>query len=106
MAETATDSPVLATTASVTAESVERCHLDSDALILARLAALVATRASTISYLPHVWDAIDAGVTIERVRDLLVAIAPIVGSERVMSAASSIRDARAFLIEIADEANG
>ncbi len=96
----ANDTPVLDTIAAMTLESVERCGLDVDALLLVRIAALAAVDAKPASYLLHVGPAVDAGVTIERVQDVLVAVAPIVGTARVMSASLAITEALGMAIEI------
>jgi hypothetical protein len=52
-----------------------------------RLAALVAVDAPTMSYLLNLGTA-DAGVTLEDVQGVLIAVAPIVGTPRVVSAAA------------------
>ncbi|MEV0694012.1 carboxymuconolactone decarboxylase family protein [Streptomyces sp. NPDC050388] len=83
---TASETPAVDTIAAMTIDSVERCHMDERTLILARLAALVAMDAPVISYLAHVNPAIKADLTVEQLQDLLVAIAPVVGTARVMSA--------------------
>ena len=79
--------PVLETLAAMTAESVARCGLDANSLLVARIAALAAVDAPAASYLLHVGPAVDAGVTIEQIQDILVAVAPIVGTPRTVSAA-------------------
>jgi len=90
---TDSETPVLDTIAAMTAESLARCDLDENALIAARLAALVAVDAPAASYLMHIGPAIDAGVTVEQVQDILVAVAPIVGTARTVSAAAKITEA-------------
>ncbi|MFE7392455.1 carboxymuconolactone decarboxylase family protein [Streptomyces sp. NPDC057582] len=85
----------------MTVDSIERCGLDDSTLILTRLAALVAMDAPTIS-LAHVDPAMKADLTIEQVQDVLVAIAPVVGTARVMSAATHITEALGIAIEVAE----
>jgi alkylhydroperoxidase/carboxymuconolactone decarboxylase family protein YurZ len=96
----ADETPVLDTIAAMTLASVERCGLDADALLLVRIAALAAVDAKPASYLLHVGPAVEAGVTIEQVQDVLVAVAPIVGTARVMSASLAITEALGLAIEI------
>ena len=96
------DAPVLETVAALTAVSIERSDLAADELILARLAALAAVDARPISYLAHVGAAVESGVTVERVQDVLVAIAPIIGTARVMSAALNITEALGLAIAVAE----
>jgi alkylhydroperoxidase/carboxymuconolactone decarboxylase family protein YurZ len=98
------ETPVLDTLTAITAESVARTGLDVDELLLVRLAALAAVDAPAVSYLLHVGPAVDAGVTIEQVQDVLVAIAPIVGTARTMSAALNITEALGVAIAVADTA--
>ena len=92
------DGPVLETLAAMTAASVERCDLPPDTLLLVRIAALAAVDARPVSYLAHVGPAVEVGVTVEDVQNVLVAVAPIVGTTRVMSAAASIAEALGFAI--------
>ena len=96
----ASETPVLDTLAAMTLESVERCGLDPQALLLVRIAALAAVDAKPASYLLHVGPALEAGVTIDQVQDVLVAIAPIVGTARVMSASLAITEALGVAIVI------
>jgi alkylhydroperoxidase/carboxymuconolactone decarboxylase family protein YurZ len=95
---TDSDTPVLDTLAAMTAESVARCGLDENSLLIARIAALVAVDAPAASYLMHVGPAAEAGVTVEQVQDILVAVAPIVGAPRTMSAAVRITEALGIAI--------
>jgi len=98
MADPSTDSPVLDTLAAMTAESLARCGLDENSLLAVRIAALVAVDAPAASYLMHVGPAMEAGVTVEQVQDILVAVAPIVGTPRTMSAAAKITEALGIVI--------
>ncbi|MER5716482.1 carboxymuconolactone decarboxylase [Streptomyces sp. NPDC002132] len=99
---TASETPVLDTIAAMTIDSVERCHMDDRTLILARVAALVAMDAPAISYLAHVTPAVKAEFTVEHLQDLLVAIAPVVGTARVMSAAGHIAEAFGVALALAE----
>jgi alkylhydroperoxidase/carboxymuconolactone decarboxylase family protein YurZ len=103
MAGASSDSPVLDTLAAITAESVARCGLDENSLLTARIAALVAVDAPASSYLLHVGPAVDAGVTVEQVQDILIAVAPIVGTPRTASAAAKITEALGIVIIALEE---
>ena len=92
------DTPVLDTLAAMTAASLERCDLPGDTLLLVRLAALVAVDARPMSYLAHIGAAAETGVTLEDAQNVLVAVAPIVGTARVMSAAIHITEALGLAI--------
>ncbi len=85
--------PVLETLGAMTAASLERCDLPSDTLLLVRLAALIAVDARPMSYLAHIGAAVETGVTLEDAQNVLVAVAPLVGTARVMSAAINIAEA-------------
>ncbi|MFE2432597.1 carboxymuconolactone decarboxylase family protein [Streptomyces sp. NPDC059373] len=96
------ETPVLDTLTAMTLDSIERCGLPADTLILTRIAALAAMDAPPMSYLAHVDPAIKANLTPTQVQDVLVAIAPIVGTARAMSAASHITEALGFAVAVAE----
>ena len=98
MTGASSETPVLDMLAAMTAESLARTGLDANSLVTARLAALVAVDAPAASYLMHVGAAVDAGVTAEQVQDILVAVAPIVGAPRTISAAEKITDALGVVV--------
>ena len=97
-----TDTPVLDTIAAMTLDSIERCGLAPDTMMIARIAALVAMDAPPVSYLAHLDPAISSGVTSDQVQDVLVAIAPIVGTPRIASAAGHIAKALGFAIAVSE----
>ncbi|MEJ8635953.1 MULTISPECIES: carboxymuconolactone decarboxylase family protein [Streptomyces] len=99
---TASETPVLDTLAAMTIDSVERCGLPPDMLLLTRIAALAASDAPPISYAAHIDPALRAGITAEQLQDVLVAIAPIVGTARVMTAAGNLTAALGIAIAVAD----
>lgn len=101
---TTSETPVLDTLAAMTVDSIERCGLPQDTLILTRIAALAASDAPPISYLAHIEPALRSGLTSEQLQDVLVAIAPIVGTARVMTAAGNIAEALGIAIAVADTA--
>jgi hypothetical protein len=96
------DTPVIDTLLGITAVSVEQGILDAHEHMLARLAALVAVDAPTASYLLNLGTAADTGVTLEDVQGVLIAVAPIVGTPRVVSAAAHITEAFGFAVAIAE----
>ncbi len=98
MTDAAPETPVLDTLAAMTAESVSRSGLDDNSLLTARIAALVAVDAPAASYLMHLGPAADSGVTVEQVQDILIAVAPIVGTARTLSAATKIAEALGIAI--------
>lgn len=100
------DTPVLDAIAEITAVSIERSDLDARSLILVRLAALIAVDAPAASYLLHVGPAVDVDVTLDDVQDVLIAVAPVVGTARTLSAAAKIVDAlgAAIVLEAVAEA--
>jgi alkylhydroperoxidase/carboxymuconolactone decarboxylase family protein YurZ len=102
MAESTGETPVLDLLASMTADSVAASNLDPERLMLVRIAALAAVGAPPISYVLNLEAASAAGIDAERVRGVLAAIAPIVGTARVASATGNIVEALAVEIEIAE----
>ena len=75
--------------------------LDAREHMLARLAALVAVGAPDASYLMNAAAAADAGVT-EDVQGVLIAVAPIVGTPRVLAGAAGITRALGFAVAVAE----
>jgi hypothetical protein len=69
--------------------------------MLARLAALIAVGAPPASYLANAGLASDVGITVDDVQDVLVAVAPIVGTARVVTAAGNITRALGFVVAAA-----
>jgi 4-carboxymuconolactone decarboxylase len=96
------DTPVLDLLTTMTAESVVVSSLDPQSLMVARIAALVATDAPAISYVLNLEAAVETGIDAMQVRGILTAIAPIVGTVRVASALGKIADALEVELEIAE----
>ena len=94
--------PVLDALAAMTAESVARCELDANSLLTARIAALAAVHAPAASYLIHVGAAMDAGVTVEQVQNILIAVAPIIGTPLTLDAAMNITEALGIVIAVVE----
>ena len=96
------DTPVLDLLASMTADSIAASSLDPATFGLVRIAALVAVDAPPVSYLLNLAAAGEVGIDVEQVRGVLAAIAPIVGTARVVSATGKIADALEVAIEVAE----
>ena len=92
--------PLLDTVALMTAASVDACDLEDRELMLARIAALAAVGAPPASYLVNAGTAADVGITLEDVQGVLIAIAPIVGTARVVSTAGNVARALGFAIAV------
>jgi 4-carboxymuconolactone decarboxylase len=78
--------------AGMTADAFESSRLDRDTLVLVWLAALVALDAPPESFLMNLGSASQSGVRMEQVHSVLTALAPIVGTPRVVSATAKIMD--------------
>jgi alkylhydroperoxidase/carboxymuconolactone decarboxylase family protein YurZ len=96
------DAPVRDTLAVMTAASLENSDLAPRELMIVRLAALAAVDASPTSYALNVEAATDAGLTLDDVQDVLVAVAPIIGTTRVVSAAANIAEGLGLVIALAE----
>ena len=81
--------PVLEALVAMNLDTLALSSLDPTTYFLVRLAALVAIDGPPASYLANLGMAGDAGVTFEQIQGVLTAIAPIVGSPRVVSAAGN-----------------
>jgi hypothetical protein len=97
------DTPVLDTLADITAASVEHNSLAPREFMLARMAALIAVDAPPASYLANAGAAADSGVTADDLQGVMIAVAPVVGTARVVSAGGKILRALGFAIEVAAE---
>ena len=71
--------------------------------MMVRIAALIAVDAPPISYLANLGAAADLDITLEDLQGLLAAVAPIVGTARVASAAGNIARAYGLAVAVADE---
>jgi hypothetical protein len=86
----------------MTADSIAVSSLDPDELMLVRIAALAAVDAPTVSYLTNLEATTEVGIDADRVRGVLTAIAPIVGTARIASATAKIVEALGVVIEVAE----
>ena len=96
------EAPVLEALIDINAVSLSRVELDPATLLLVRIAALAAVDAPPASYLLHVGPAVESGVKLDDVQDVLVAVAPIVGAPRVLKAAGAITKALGVAIALND----
>ncbi len=94
--------PVLELIAQMNAASLDASDLADDQLMIARIAALVAVDAPPASYMINLGAAGDAGVDEDQVRGVLCAVAPIVGTARVVSAAGNIMRALGLALGVAE----
>ncbi len=103
MTDASSETPVLDTLVAMTAESVARCTLDPNSLLAARVAALAAVDAPAASYLLHVGPAVDAGLTVDQIENILIGIAPVIGTPRTLAAAMNITKALGIAIVVLEE---
>jgi hypothetical protein len=96
------DQPLVDALADMTAVGIKQSSLGARDHMMVRLAALVATDAPPASYLLNAGAARDVGITLEDVRGLLIAAAPIVGTPRTVEAAGNITRALGFAVEVAE----
>ena len=104
MPQESSKTPVLDLLAEMTADSIKATNLDERELMLVRFAALVASDAPPASYRLNLGAASDAGHDADDARDILTAIAPIVGTTRTVSALGKIVRALGLAIDIAEMA--
>ncbi len=97
------DTPVLDTLTDITAASIDHNTLSPRDYVLARLAALIAVDAPPVSYIANAAAITDAGLTIEDVQGVMIAVAPVVGTARVMAAGGHIVRALGLAIAVAEE---
>jgi hypothetical protein len=98
------DRPLVDAIAEMTAVAINRSNLGARDHMLVRLAALVAADAPPASYLVNAGTARDVGITLEDVRGMLIAVAPIAGTARVVTASGNIVRALGFAVAMAEDA--
>jgi alkylhydroperoxidase/carboxymuconolactone decarboxylase family protein YurZ len=98
----ADETPVLDTLADMTAASLARTSLDPRELMLVRIAALIAVDAPPASYLANAGAAEESGVTADDLQGVMIGVAPIVGTTRVVSAGGKILRALGLAVAVAN----
>jgi Carboxymuconolactone decarboxylase family len=98
-----TDTPVLDTIADITAASIEHNSVSPREFMLSRLAALIAVDAPPASYVANAPAIGEAGLTADDIQGVMIAVAPVVGTPRVVSAGGQILRALGYAIAV-DEA--
>ena len=96
------DTPVLDALADITAASLARNSLPPRELMLARMAALIAVDAPPASYLASAGAAAGSGITAGDIQAVMIAVAPVTGTARVVSAGGNILRALGFAVAVAD----
>ncbi|WP_222849202.1 carboxymuconolactone decarboxylase family protein [Trebonia kvetii] len=97
-----TDTPVLDTIMDITTASIEHNSVSPRDFMLARLAALIAVDAPPASYLANAPALAQAGLTEQDIEGIMIAVAPVVGTPRVTSAAGQILRALGMAIAVGD----
>jgi hypothetical protein len=99
--ETESSTPVSDTLLAMTVASLENSDLSPRELMIARIAALVAVDAPAASYALNAVPAAESDIDLDDVEDILVAVAPIVGTTRIVSATANIAQGLGFVIALA-----
>jgi 4-carboxymuconolactone decarboxylase len=96
---------VLDTLLRMTEGSLEASGLDPQVFMLVRVAALATLDAAPASWLVNLKVSGEAGLTPEYILGTLIAIAPVIGTARVVSAAGGIVRALGLADALAEESN-
>ena len=104
------DTPVLETLTDITAASVDHNSLSVREFMLARVCALIAVDAPPITWIANASAISESGLTVEDLQGVMIAVAPVVGTPRVMAAGGHILQALGMAIAVsaaerADEIN-
>jgi 4-carboxymuconolactone decarboxylase len=83
--------------------SFEESGLDPQTFMLVRIAALATLDAAPASWLLNIAVSGEAGLEPEKILGTLIAIAPVIGTARIVSAAGSILKAFALAEDLAEE---
>ena len=96
------ETPVLDTLADITDAALGHNSLAPRELMLVRLAALIAMDAPPASYLANAAVADEMGITSDDITGVMIGVAPVVGTVRVVSAGGKIMRALGLAIAVAD----
>jgi len=96
------ESPVLETLTEITAASIDHSTLSPRDFLIARVAALIAVDAPPISWFANAAAIEEGGLTVDDVQGIMIAVAPVVGTPRVMAAGGHILRALGFAIAVSD----
>ena len=95
--------PVLDTIVDINSASIEHTDLSPRELMLARIAAMVSVDAPPASYIANAGPATNSGISEQDVQNVMIAVAPIVGTAKVVSAGGNMMKALGFAITVAEE---
>ena len=88
---------------SLIADTYEASGLDPQTFMLVRMAALATLDAAPASWMMNISVSGEAGLAPEQILGTLIAIAPVIGTARIVSAAGSILRALALAEDLAEE---
>ncbi len=100
------ENPLLDTVIGINAVSLAEVEASLEAVLLVRLAALVAVDAPPASYLAAFRAAEGTLLELEDARNVLIAVAPIVGTPKVVSAAGNIARALGLALALDEDLLG
>jgi alkylhydroperoxidase/carboxymuconolactone decarboxylase family protein YurZ len=80
--------------------TLEASHLDPRSYSLVRIAALATLDAAPVSWLTHLALSDEAGVSPEQIVGTLIAIAPVIGTARIVTAARGILGAMGLAVDL------
>ena len=78
-------------------------HAGPNSLLAVRIAALAAVDPPAASCLMHVGPAMDAGLRVDQIQNILIGIAPVIGTPRTLAAALKITEALGIAIVALEE---
>ena len=96
------DQPVLETLADITAASIDHNSLSARDFMLARLSALIAVDAPPMTWIANASAVTESGLTVEDLQGIMIAVAPVVGTPRVMAAGGHILQALGMAIAVSE----
>ena len=100
------ETPVLDTLADVIVAALAHNSLAPRELMLVRIASLIAVDAPPASWLANAGPAEESGVTAEDIQGVMIGVAPVVGTARVVSAGGNILRAFGLAIAVAESEAG
>ena len=96
------ETPVLDTLTDMIGASVDHNVLSPREFMLVRLAALIAVEAPPASYLFNAEPAAELGITSDDIEGVMIGVAPVVGTPRVIAAGGNIMRALGMAIAVTE----
>jgi len=99
------DTPLADTLMAMSGASIDRCDLSDREMMIARISALAAVGAPSMSHAFNAGAAAGSGLTLEDAQAILIAVAPVIGTARTVAATQSIAEGLGIALALLEAAS-